>query len=69
MRKNPDDLANQVVNMVIEECKEQIKHFNKIKRFRHRLDDNQASEEDGKHFFANYIHMRIEEKEKELYNG
>ena len=68
MRKNPDDLANQTVAMIIEECKKQKKFFLKLMESEVELDFQNSAEEYGKQWFANYIHMRIEEKEKELYD-
>lgn len=68
MRKNPDDLANQTVAMVIEECKKQKKFFLKLMESEAQLDFQNSAEEYGKQWFAGYIHMRIEELEKELYD-
>ena len=68
MRKNPDDLANQVVKIVIKECEEQRKFYNKLKQDSDKIDSHLMAEEYGKQWFANYIHMRIEELEKDLYD-
>ena len=69
MRKNPDELANQILKIVVEDCKGQLKFYNTLKKNSDKIESHLMAEEYGKQWFANYIHMRVEELEKDLYDG
>jgi len=68
MRENPDDLANQILKIVVEECEGHCKFFNTFIRNSNKISSHVMAEEYGKQWFANWLMMKIEELKEDLYD-